>query len=49
LKFLKKGFETYVLWTEGDADADPLLLLTNFLKLWLQLYRFQSFTAGLQI
>ena len=32
LKFLKKGFETYVLWTEGDADADPLLLLTNFFK-----------------
>nr|WP_242836692.1 conjugal transfer protein TrbL family protein [Clostridium sp. BNL1100] len=25
LKFLKKGFEAYVLWTEGDADADPLL------------------------
>lgn len=32
LKFLKKGFETYILWTEGDADADPLLLLTNFFK-----------------
>lgn len=32
LKFLKKGFETYILWTEGDADADPLLFLTNFFK-----------------
>jgi len=32
LKFLKKGFETYILWTEGDADADPVLLLTNFFK-----------------
>lgn len=32
LKFLKKGFEQYVLWTEGDADADPLLLLTGFFK-----------------
>ncbi len=32
LKFLKKGFETYVLWTEGDADADPVFLLTNFFK-----------------
>jgi hypothetical protein len=32
IKFLKKGFETYILWTEGDADADPLLLLTNFFK-----------------
>ncbi|TYQ17838.1 UNVERIFIED_CONTAM: hypothetical protein Cloal_0210 [Acetivibrio alkalicellulosi] len=32
LKFLKKGFEQYVLWIEGDADADPLLLLTGFFK-----------------
>ena len=32
LKFLKKGFETYILWTEGDADGDPLLMLTNFVK-----------------
>lgn len=31
-KFLKKGFETYVLWTDGDPDADPLLLTTNFFK-----------------
>ena len=32
LKFLKKGFEQYILWTEGDADADPLLLLTGFFR-----------------
>lgn len=32
LKFLKKGFEQYILWTEGDADSDPLILLTGFLK-----------------
>lgn len=32
LKFLKKGFEQYILWTEGDADSDPLLLLTGFFK-----------------
>ncbi|PYG84236.1 hypothetical protein LY28_03741 [Ruminiclostridium sufflavum DSM 19573] len=32
LKFLKKGFETYVLWTDGDADADPLLLTSSFFK-----------------
>lgn len=32
LKFLKKGFETYVLWTEGDPDADPIGLLTGFFK-----------------
>lgn len=32
LKFLKKGFETYALWTDGDADEEPLSLLTNFFK-----------------
>lgn len=32
LKFLKKGFETYVLWSDGDADEEPLSLLTNFFK-----------------
>ena len=32
LKFLKKGFETYVLWSDGDADEEPLALLTNFFK-----------------
>ncbi|MBC2579398.1 conjugal transfer protein TrbL family protein [Clostridium sp. DJ247] len=32
LKFLKKGFEQYILWTEGDADADPILMLTGFFK-----------------
>ncbi len=32
LKFLKKGFEQYVLWTDGDADSDPLILLTGFFK-----------------
>lgn len=32
LKFLKKGFEIYVGWYEGDADSDPLNLVTNFLR-----------------
>ena len=32
VKFLKKGFDMYVLWTDGDADADPLLLVTNFVR-----------------
>lgn len=32
LKFLKKGFETYVTWTDGDADEEPISLLTNFFK-----------------
>ncbi|GHU97195.1 hypothetical protein FACS1894208_12490 [Clostridia bacterium] len=32
LKFLKKGFEAYTLWTDGDPDSDPILLVTNFIK-----------------
>ena len=32
LKFLKKGFDTYILWTDGDSDEEPLSLLTNFFK-----------------
>jgi hypothetical protein len=32
LKFLKKGFEQYILWTDGDADTEPLILLTGFFK-----------------
>ena len=31
-KFLKKGFETYVLWSDGDADEEPIAILTNFFK-----------------
>ncbi len=32
IKFLKKGFEVYILWTDGDVDREPLLLLTGFIK-----------------
>lgn len=32
LKFLKKAFDIYVLWTDDDPDADPFLLLTNFVR-----------------
>ncbi|WP_079493251.1 conjugal transfer protein TrbL family protein [Maledivibacter halophilus] len=32
LKFLKKGFDIYILWTDGDAEIDPLILLTGFFK-----------------
>jgi hypothetical protein len=32
LKFVKKGFEIYVLWTDGDADEEPLALLMNFIR-----------------
>jgi hypothetical protein len=32
LKFLKKGFDVYVGWSDGDPDTDPLALVTNFLR-----------------
>ena len=32
LKFLKKGFDTYVGWDAGDPDSDPLGLAVNFLR-----------------
>ena len=32
LKFLKKGFEIYVMEADGDPDMDPLQLVTNFIK-----------------
>ena len=32
LKFLKKGFECYVLWTDGDPDADPTNLVIRFIQ-----------------
>jgi hypothetical protein len=32
LKFLKKGFDAYIGWCDGDPDLDPLSLVTNFLR-----------------
>jgi hypothetical protein len=32
LKFLKKGFDIYILELEGDPDLEPLILLTNFFR-----------------
>lgn len=32
LKVLKKGFEVYILWTDGDSEMDPFILFTNFFK-----------------
>ena len=32
LKFLKKGFDVYIGWNEGDPDADPLSLVIGFLR-----------------
>ncbi|MDR2089120.1 MAG: DUF6102 family protein [Clostridiales Family XIII bacterium] len=32
LKFLKKGFDVYVGWFDGDPDLEPLALAVNFLR-----------------
>jgi hypothetical protein len=32
LKFLKKGFDVYIGWHDGDPDADPLSLVIGFLR-----------------
>ena len=32
LKFLKRGFDIYIGWNEGDPDADPISLVTGFLR-----------------
>lgn len=31
-KFLKKGFNTYILWTDGDPDMDPVSMCIGFVK-----------------
>lgn len=49
LKFLKKGFEAYVLWTDGDADEEPLHCLRIFLRLWRWRFPFPHCTVGLRI
>lgn len=32
LKFLKKGFDTYILWIEGDIDTPSLTFITYFIR-----------------
>lgn len=32
LKFLKKGFECYVMWTDGDPDSESVYLVTRFIQ-----------------
>jgi hypothetical protein len=32
IKFLKSGFETYIMWQAGDPDQDPLQFLLGFVK-----------------
>ena len=49
LKFLKKGFETYVLWSDGDADEEPIAILTNFFKAMAVAICFPTMYDGLGI
>lgn len=32
LCFLKKGFECYVMWTDGDPDSEPINLIIRFIQ-----------------
>ncbi|MFI3238736.1 MAG: DUF6102 family protein [Lachnospiraceae bacterium] len=32
LVFLKKGFECYVMWTDGDPDSEPISLVIRFIQ-----------------
>lgn len=32
LKFLKKGFDTYIMWVEGDNDTPPISFVTYFIR-----------------
>lgn len=40
--FLKKGFEIYVLWNDGDSDLDPLVFLASFIKMTVVIVWFNS-------
>lgn len=33
LLFLKKGFEIYILWNDGDSDLDPFVFLASYIKI----------------
>lgn len=32
IKFLRNGFETYISWTGGDPDSDPMNMIARFVK-----------------
>lgn len=32
LKFLKKGFDMYVMWTDGESDTPPLTYIVYFIR-----------------
>lgn len=41
--YLKKGFEIYVLGSDGDASINPIVHLTNFIKVVIIIVGFNSF------
>ena len=48
--FLKKGFEIYVLWNDGDSDLDPLVFLASFIKMTVVIVWFNSaYGYGIEI
>ena len=42
LLFLKKGFEIYILWNDGDSDLDPVVFLASFIKMTVVIVWFSS-------
>lgn len=32
LKFLKKGFDMYIMWTDGESDTPPLTFIVYFIR-----------------
>ncbi len=40
--FLKKGFEIYILWNDGDSDLDPVVFLASFIKMTVVIVWFSS-------
>lgn len=40
--FLKKDFEIYILWNDGDSDLDPVVFLASFIKMTVVIVWFSS-------
>ena len=40
--FLKKGFEIYILWNDGDSNLDPVVFLASFIKMTVVIVWFSS-------
>jgi len=48
LKFLKKGFDIYIGWYDGDKDANPVNLAVNFARAIITALSF-SFLYGVLV